>query len=109
MAFVKYTPSSKAWNNIENETYGQKFYPLQEGKGSSIQLVSPAQGSIQRAKSDLKRQLSESRCQTASGSPKKRKRKNPPSKKKKRKPVTKKTKKKVASKKRKKKPVKSKK
>ena len=106
MAFVPYKPSSGAWSNIENETYGQKFYPLQEGKGkgSPIQLVSPAQGSIQRAKSDLKRQLSEARCQTGSGAPK-RKRKKTTTKKPKKKPV-KKVKKKVVPKKKRKKVVK---
>ena len=60
MAFVLYTPSANAWKNIKSEKYGQKFYPLQEGEGSKIKVVSPAEGSVQRAKSELKRQLSES-------------------------------------------------
>ena len=60
MAYVPYEATASSWNNIHNEPYGKRFYPLQSGQGSSIQLVSPAQGSVLRAKSDLKRQLSES-------------------------------------------------
>ena len=51
----------------------------QEGQGSEIKIVSPAQGSVQRAKSELKRQLTES----IEHSPPKKKRKKPPTAKKK--------------------------
>ena len=59
MAFVSYTPSADDWKNLKSESYGQRFYPIQKGEGGSIKLVSPAEASVQRAKSELKRQLSE--------------------------------------------------
>ena len=59
MSYIPYKSSSIAWNNIQGEVYGKTFYPLQEGQGSEIKIVSPAEGSIQRAKSELKRQLTD--------------------------------------------------
>ena len=56
-SFIPYTPSSKAWSNIQGQAYGNKFYPLQSGHGTQIKMVSPAEGALQRAKLDLKRQL----------------------------------------------------
>ena len=52
----------------------KNFYPLQDGKGSTIQLISPAEGSVQRAKLDLKRQLQDSQDHSVDG---KRRRKTP--------------------------------
>ena len=59
MTYVPYKTSTVAWNNIQGEIYGKKFYPLQEGQGSEIKIVSPAEGGVQRAKSELKRQLTD--------------------------------------------------
>ena len=88
MSFVPYKPSSSAWNNIQGQVHGKRFYPLQQGSGSSIQIVSPAQGSVQRAKSELKRQMSRAPSQS---SPSKKGRNTTPSvKAKQKKPATKK-------------------
>ena len=87
MSFVPYKPSSKAWNNIQGQVYGKSFYPIQTGSGgkTNIQVVSPAQGSVQRAKLDLKRQLSQSNklpVKRKKATPKTRKKGKPKAKKK---------------------------
>ena len=106
MSYIPYTTSSTAWNNLQGEKFGKTFYPLQKGEGSSsIKIVSPVQGSVQRAKSELKRQLTESELHSppskrrkkistsTSSNKKKKKKKKPNPKSSKKKSKTKKTKK----------------
>ena len=57
MSFVPYVPDVNVWNYLPDSESVQKFYPLQKGKGSAIQVVSPEQAAIERAKMKLKRQL----------------------------------------------------
>ena len=58
MSYIQYTPTDTAWNNVQGQVYGEDFYPIQKGEGGNIQMVSPVQASLDRAKSELKRQLS---------------------------------------------------
>ena len=101
MTYVPYKTGSQPWGNILNQKYGLPFYALQEGDGSPIQIVSPAEGSVFRAKLDLKRQLTENsdhfpeskRRRKTSGVSKLKKKKKPKTKKKKKKVVRRKKKK----------------
>ena len=60
MSFIPYVPNMDAWKNIQNLRGIKKFHSLQDGKGTPIQLVAPAEGAVMRAKLDLKRQLQSS-------------------------------------------------
>ena len=59
MSFVPYVPDTEIWKQLLNHSTLQKFYPLQKGKGSSssINVVSPQEGILERAKSELKNQI----------------------------------------------------
>lgn len=61
-SFISYIPSATSFSNLEQSTNSRKkFYTLQTGKGGSnhsINLVSPSQQAVERAKEDLKRERS---------------------------------------------------
>ena len=42
---------------MPDQTTSQRFYTLLKGKGSNVQVVSPNQGVVERAKSTLRRQI----------------------------------------------------
>lgn len=70
------------WKQLPDEKLTKRFYFLQKGKGPSMQLVSPEQGVIERAKSTLKRQLNTfSPTKSTHSCARKRRRKTPTKKK----------------------------
>ena len=93
MTFVPYVSDMEVWKKLPLDKT-RKFYSLQ--KGSGVQLVSPEQGVIERAKSSLKRQLNSDSLSANSHSPSRKRRRKTykPKQKKKTKKKTRKVKKK---------------
>lgn len=58
-SYIHWLPSNKAFENL-GEKRGRRFHSVQKGAGPSIQLVSPTQQTVERAKMDLKHQMEES-------------------------------------------------
>lgn len=75
MAFVPYINDISKWKNNSREEAEKKFYPIQKGRGttSNIQLLTPEESIINRAKAKLKSQINRSprkkRLQSSTSSP----------------------------------------
>ena len=106
MSFVPYEPSSHPWLNLQQQPYGKKFYDIQKGGGNPIKVVTPAAANVERAKMDLKRQMSENLAHSSPSKRRKRATKTGPTAKKKKKGKRVKKRKKPLLKKKKKKGVK---
>lgn len=61
MAWQAYVQHPNNWKNLpDKNNTPQKFYGIQRGKGAPLQLVSPMEGVIEKAKIKLRRQIKRS-------------------------------------------------
>ena len=111
MSFIPYISNINAWKQVVANGHSDRFNVLQKGKGgSSVQVISPEQGIVERAKSELKNNLNKSNLYKIKQSTSALKRSNTsPPRKKKRSTIKAKAKKKSKAKPRKKKKTKIKK
>lgn len=58
MTFKGYASNLDGWKHLPDKNKNQQqFYPIQRGKGPVFETISPMQGTIERAKIKLKKQV----------------------------------------------------
>lgn len=59
MSFIQYVPDVNVWKSQGRDNPSRQFYPIQKGKGvdSNIQVITPVEGVLKRAKARLKSRI----------------------------------------------------